>query len=72
MREYKLVVLGSGGVGKSALVSFNIRSLTCSDLLPLRSRRRYSSSKEYLLRSMIQPLKIHTEKLVFRSVKFSE
>uniref|UniRef100_A0A8C2JK27 Uncharacterized protein n=1 Tax=Cyprinus carpio TaxID=7962 RepID=A0A8C2JK27_CYPCA len=25
MREYKLVVLGSGGVGKSALVSFSCR-----------------------------------------------
>jgi GTPase SAR1 family protein len=23
MREYKLVVLGSGGVGKSALVNYN-------------------------------------------------
>lgn len=28
MREYKLVVLGSGGVGKSALVSFALFKCT--------------------------------------------
>jgi CO dehydrogenase nickel-insertion accessory protein CooC1 len=31
MREYKLVVLGSGGVGKSALVSLQA-ALTCAHL----------------------------------------
>lgn len=30
MREYKLVVLGSGGVGKSALVSVLLRTLPCT------------------------------------------
>lgn len=30
MREYKLVVLGSGGVGKSALVSIRYRTLLCT------------------------------------------
>ena len=29
MREYKLVVLGSGGVGKSALVSTCVRQCYC-------------------------------------------
>ena len=33
MREYKLVVLGSGGVGKSALVSFKLRALLRPTLL---------------------------------------
>lgn len=30
MREYKLVVLGSGGVGKSALVSVLLRTFLCT------------------------------------------
>lgn len=54
MREYKLVVLGSGGVGKSALVSYCLPHLARS-LSNFVITRRSSLCKEYLLKSMILP-----------------
>ena len=58
MREYKLVVLGSGGVGKSALVSCKCDvTIMCIYYI-----RQCSLFKVFLLRNMIQQLKIHIER----------
>ena len=58
MREYKVAVLGTGGVGKSALVSH-----CCSYIHPYvytLTHRLYNLFKEYFSRSMIRPSKIPT------------
>lgn len=60
MREYKIVVLGSGGVGKSALTVQFVQVSACG---PLDSFFFESNSfkgfffnfREYLWRSTIQP-----------------
>lgn len=61
MREYKLVVLGSGGVGKSALVSTSslVAQLYYHDGV-LYSHRQYSLFRAYSWRSMILLLKTPT------------
>lgn len=59
MREYKIVVLGSGGVGKSALtvqfvqVSASLMVRICLNMTHLTDFPFYF--REYLWRSTIQP-----------------
>lgn len=67
MREYKLVVLGSGGVGKSALVSCLVFVCLCNGVIItgyIILSRLFSLSKEFSLKNMILPLRTPTERFV--------
>ncbi len=61
MREYKLVVLGSGGVGKSALVRFCAYVVVIVRYV-LFNIRLYNLYKGSLLRNTTPQLKTLTER----------
>ncbi len=62
MREYKLVVLGSGGVGKSALVRFMCVCVVAIVKYVLFNIRLYNLYKGSLLKSTTLQLKTLTER----------
>ena len=64
MREYKLVVLGSGGVGKSALVSLDIvlHDYVTHLYLCCICYRLCNLFKEFSLRNMTQLLRTRIER----------
>lgn len=63
-KEYKLCILGEGGVGKSCLVLRFFSNLIKKNEF-LFTKRQYNLFKEFLFQNMIQPLKMFIERFFF-------
>ena len=60
MRQYRIVILGSGGIGYLQLQFFHILKLFLINILKVKLPSQFNLFKEFLLKNMIPPLRIFT------------